>query len=268
MTLSEFSNQFDVLFNNISSNGAPGLNEYEKSVFLTMAQDIIVRSYFNPKSDPRQEGIDGSVERQADYSMLIKTGIAEDVDNDTSAPYDPRSLMFRMPDDVFLIINEQMQLSGTDLPTAVRQVVPITFTEYFRQMSKPFKEPLKWQAWRLITDNTSVNENNQTSLTTDAANKIHPLAEIIMTSSDKAKYAEGTFAYKIRYVRRPKPIILVNLTGTLEGLSINDEERATDCELDPIVHSDILETAVKLAYQAWVGAATTSSSKSKKSDDE
>jgi hypothetical protein len=37
MTTSEFSNQFDVLYNNITSNQAPGLDEYEKSVFLTKA---------------------------------------------------------------------------------------------------------------------------------------------------------------------------------------------------------------------------------------
>ena len=37
MTTPEFSNEFDVLYNNIMSNAAPGLNEYEKSVFLTKA---------------------------------------------------------------------------------------------------------------------------------------------------------------------------------------------------------------------------------------
>jgi hypothetical protein len=33
----EISNQFDILYNNITSDKAPGLNEYEKSVFLTKA---------------------------------------------------------------------------------------------------------------------------------------------------------------------------------------------------------------------------------------
>lgn len=33
----EFSDEFDVLFNNISSNQAPGLDQYEKSLFLTRA---------------------------------------------------------------------------------------------------------------------------------------------------------------------------------------------------------------------------------------
>ena len=42
MTNNEFSNEFDVLYQNIASNQAPGLDAYEKSVFLTMAQEQIV----------------------------------------------------------------------------------------------------------------------------------------------------------------------------------------------------------------------------------
>ena len=39
MTNQEVSNEFDILYNNVTSNQAPGLDEYEKSVFLTKAQD-------------------------------------------------------------------------------------------------------------------------------------------------------------------------------------------------------------------------------------
>ena len=42
MTLDELSIQFDLLYNNISSNQAPGLTEYEKSVFLTQAQEAVI----------------------------------------------------------------------------------------------------------------------------------------------------------------------------------------------------------------------------------
>ena len=42
MKLSEFSAEFDILYNNIMSNIAPGLTEYEKSVFLTHAQEQLV----------------------------------------------------------------------------------------------------------------------------------------------------------------------------------------------------------------------------------
>jgi hypothetical protein len=37
MTNQEFINEFDILYNNIMSNQAPGLDEYEKSVYLTLA---------------------------------------------------------------------------------------------------------------------------------------------------------------------------------------------------------------------------------------
>ena len=50
MTIAEFSDQFDVLFNNITSNQAPGLNEYEKSLFLTKAEKEIVKNYFSANS--------------------------------------------------------------------------------------------------------------------------------------------------------------------------------------------------------------------------
>lgn len=46
MTTSEFSNEFDILYNNISSNAAPGVTEYEKSVFLTMAQEELVKEIY------------------------------------------------------------------------------------------------------------------------------------------------------------------------------------------------------------------------------
>ena len=46
MTAAEFSQEFDILYNNIASNQAPGLTEYEKSVLLTKAQDEIIKNYF------------------------------------------------------------------------------------------------------------------------------------------------------------------------------------------------------------------------------
>jgi len=37
MTTNEMSSEFDILYNQINSNQAPGVDEYEKSVFLTKA---------------------------------------------------------------------------------------------------------------------------------------------------------------------------------------------------------------------------------------
>ena len=70
MTLQEFNTNFDLLYNNIASNQAPGLDEYEKSVFLTKAQLELVKNYFNPKGNKYQEGFDQSPKRQLDFSTI------------------------------------------------------------------------------------------------------------------------------------------------------------------------------------------------------
>ena len=50
MTNKEFSYEFDILYNNIMSNQAPGLDDYEKSVFLTKAQEEIIINYYSGKN--------------------------------------------------------------------------------------------------------------------------------------------------------------------------------------------------------------------------
>ena len=77
MSVEEMDNMFDVLYNNITSNQAPGLNAYEKSIFLTKGQDEILKNHFNPKSkgNNTQDGFDGSIKRQVDFSMLTTVEI-------------------------------------------------------------------------------------------------------------------------------------------------------------------------------------------------
>lgn len=238
MTVNEFSNQFDVLYDNITSNKAPGLNEYEKSVFLTKAQDEIIKNYFSPKGNPKQDGYDDTPKRQADFSKLIKVQIKEMV---SGATFDPRSILYEMPDDVFIVVNEQIHfVDSRGEVEDMRQVIPISFSEYSRLMSRPYKEPLKYQAWRLLT----LNEIGEPNI----------LAEIIVTSSDKSRYSEDTIKYVIRYVRRPNPIRLVDFSESFgEDVTIDGGSGVSECELDPILHEEILQRAVELAKIAWSG---------------
>ena len=223
----EFRNNFDILYNNIMSNAAPGINDYEKSVLLTKAQDEILKNYFNPKGNKYQEGFDDSSKRQIDFSGLIS--IAECELKDNQSGYDLRSKVFGMPEDLFLIINESLI---TDL--GVKQVVPISFEEYTRLMSRPYKEPLKNQAWRLITGSTDNNIN----------------VEIIPHTN------EVISKYNVRYVRKPKPIILVDLASEYgEDVTINGISEESECELNPLLHEEILQRAVELAKIIYTGDA-------------
>mgnify|MGYP004469927527 CR=1 FL=1 len=289
MSVEEMDNMFDVLYNNITSNQAPGLNAYEKSVFLTKGQDEILKNYFNPKSkgNNTQEGFDGSVKRQVDFSMLTTVAttsatsytyslVSDKTDKDNKPVYSrtettvstPQSTysyteaydangkvlkdtmgnvlytrnggtdvsgfgtpLFDMrentksitlPSKLMYAINEMVEVTRNNKEVLL-QVVPVKFDEYSRLMCKPYKRPLKFQAWRL-TNNDVVNK-----------------ADIVVGPSDTLT------KYTIRYVRRPNPIIVSNL----DGLTIEGKDTTTECELDPILHEEILQRAVELAKIAW-----------------
>ena len=230
MTAQEFSNEFDVLYNNIMSNQAPGLDEYEKSVFLTKAQSEIIKNYFNPKGNKYQEGFDGSQKRQVDFSKLMKTYTSSGTIPTPTSFFGNVTGAYKItwPDDVFVVVNEVVDVTKKDDNRKYRlQVIPIKYDEYLRVSSKPYKQPLKNQAWRII------NGENDINLIVGHLNSV---------SSD---------GYHIRYIKHPNPIILESLDGS--GLSINDETNAMGCELDPEIHPEILQRAVELAKAAYTG---------------
>lgn len=225
MTTQEFSNSFDVLYNNIMSNAAPGLNEYEKSVFLTKAQEELLKNYFNPKGNKYQEGFDGSAKRQIDFSGLIS--VADATTTTLSPTFDVRAKVYKLPEDLFLIINESLTTN-----TGIKQVIAIRYDEYTRLMSKPYKEPLKFQAWRLVTKG---------------------LGGSVVQSEVIPHSGETITKYTIRYVRRPKPIILCDLSSDYGDVSINGMSSVSECELNPLIHEEILQRAVELAKAAYTG---------------
>ena len=327
MTISEFSNQFDVLYNNVTSNQAPGLNEYEKSVFLTKAQDEVVKNHFlpNSKGNTLQEGFDGNAKRQIDFSMLMRTVIGTSVTASVNIHLASNAGYYAMPSDVLLYINEVLRVKRNGVNTNLT-VIPISFDEYNRLMSKPFKRPLKHQAWRLITAGaaSSYTYTDYAGLAAYLANKVEVTAtseeiyntiygkELSLGEDDEGDYhlivdstyalkADGTLVtdwmtgvvlgdgetgsvlnfivatvpasstvvelvpgnndiiqdYIIRYVARPTPIILTDLSD--EGVSLGGgKTSAQGCILDPILHEEILQRAVELAKIAWEGTPTSS----------
>lgn len=235
MNNTELSLEFDILFNNITSGIAPGINDYEKSVFLTKGQEEIIKNYLNPLGNKYAEGLDDSKKRFTDFSGLIKTAEISTLIT-PSASIDRRAVNFALPTDAFVLLNEVLQ--GTDKESNTRdfQIIPISYLEYTRLMSRPYKEPLKGQAWKITTEGSTV-----------AHSTIIPNSSI--TSSK----------YIVRYIKRPNPIILRDLSEIefeegLEAdfLSINNIRVKTECELNPEIHREILDRAVELAKVSYI----------------
>lgn len=235
MTTQEFSSEFDILYNNIMSNAAPGLDEYEKSVFLTKAQEEILKNYFNPKGNKYQEGFDDNEKRQIDFSSLVTVITIPSYSNSQYIKIDDRSLLFLMPNDMLFALNEVCEITENNINRLVN-VVPISFIEYSRLISKPYKRPLKNQCWRLISSSSEKNRVFELIL---------PFGSIVPGS------------YRIRYISRPAPIILVDLSTEYPGLSINGITSVTECELDPSIHYEILQRAVELAKSTYTGDLRT-----------
>lgn len=235
MTRSEFSDMFTTLLNSHNTQalfGEPAskqevtLDEYEKSVLLTQAQDIVVKSYFDRTLNTQGQGFDDTPRRQIDFSSLIKIVDLESTSGDT---FDERGLLFKLPTksvgggtitDVLFILNEKMIANGKSYV-----IVPISYREYDREMSRPFAQPLKKQAWRLFQNKATGFDLVSELIPKETLNIVNPV-------------------YRIRYVRRPQPIVLEDMPN---GLTVDGVNLASDCELNPILHMDILNKAVELA---------------------
>lgn len=239
MNRTEMRNEFVVLYNNIMSNQAPGLNDFEISVFLTKGQDETLKNYFNPKGNKYQEGMDDSPKRQIDFSNLITTVSMQK--QGALVGYtkrDPRSQVFKATgeyyDNMMFITNEyaMLELGSTDMEKYI-SVQPISYSEYQRLMAKPYKWPVYGTAWRLINSQAKVGE-------------VSEYFELV------CKDEIPTNSYFVEFIRKPKPIIVSDL-GEHSGVSIDNEYEPMDCELDSIVHREIVQRAVELAKAAYIG---------------
>ena len=273
LNVNEFSQEFDILYNNIASNQAPGLTEYEKSVFLTKAQDEIIKNYFTnkPNGNKYQEGIEDSSKRYSDFSCLITvTTVPTSTIKAGSDTIDSRGKIMKLPTDLMLSLNESFivnfnvidksELKVRAISNNRYQVIPVTLAEYQRLMSRPSNDPLKRQVWKLMGNSTSGNGSVEI---------IPHWRDVSYTLSDGDKLLQYTtngnnpLAYQlsIRYVRRPYPIILEDLST--QELTINGKNKIYGstltsptedaCELAQELHPEILQRAVELAKVFYTG---------------
>ena len=101
------------MYNNITSNQAPGLNEYEKSVFLTKAQDELVKNHMNT-NNTLQQGFDDGFKRQVDFSNLMRVCQINPYEG-TYVKFDIRSTAYLIPKNVkvFISVNEMIEIDRT-----------------------------------------------------------------------------------------------------------------------------------------------------------
>lgn len=220
MTTQEFSLEFDLMYNNISSNQAPGLTEYEKSLFLTQAQEALVLDIYSGKLGSSFE----STEEVTDYLSPLVKQVTYTTKVEGNG-LDSRSVFFNIDTDIWFktgekaIIKDDSLKCGNSTEREV-DVVPVTQDTLYRTKNSPFRGPNERRILRLDCE----------------ANKVELISKYPIES------------YTIRYLSKPEPIILDNLP---EGLTINDISTPQTCKLSSAIHRAILIRAVSIAKSVW-----------------
>lgn len=233
MTTEEFSDAFDTLVNSAANvdnfdsiDSTLKFDEYEKSYFLTKAQEEVVRELYTGKNR-FGESFEKTEELRRLLNNLIvthKQPLSEE--NYNNLALTDKSYLIPIFDDVMYIIYEAVRLRDDSLGCysgTVVNVQPITHDEYNKIKDNPFRGPTRYKALRLDT-----NDNQPTNC-----------VEII------SKYSCDE--YIVRYLKKLNPIILVDLGDS--NVSIDGKTEKKDCELNSILHEYILERAVDMALR-------------------
>ena len=229
MTTQEMSNEFDILWNNIMSNQAPGLDEYEKSVFLTQAQEEIVTQLYNGTLGDGFE----STEQNREYLSNLITSEIYDVSPPRTTYIKEYNGLYtcvqQLNPKILVIISEYAQLMPGTACAPQNQsksipVVPVKYDNLFSVINDPFRGPNDNRVIRI--DFT----HNGLARTVKLITKNH------------------LFSYYVTFLKKPDPIILIDLPN---DLTINGEYSEQGCTLDTSLHRIILKYAVNLAAAAW-----------------
>lgn len=222
MSTEEFSNEFDVLVQSFTQNvkfvntDSIAFTEYEKSVFLTKAQEQLVIELYNGKN-PYNDSFEKTEEIRRYLNFLVKTAnlnpsTDEELNNNKITN---KSFIFSLPDDLLFITYEFVDTTSTTCGNISDvQVYPVTQDQFHRIKNNPFRAS-KRRVLRLDAGNNIVELVSNNAITN----------------------------YKIRYLSKPQPIILQDLFDnlTIDGFSVK-----TECQLHSSLHRLILERAVRI----------------------
>lgn len=295
MTTEEFNREFDILYNNIMSNQAPGLNLYEKSLFLTQAQEDIVKELYSGSST----SFESAELVSAGLGVLIKTLKLSPMKNPSYAitidsEYFPAKFVsfkeennkiwyhyegIEELDDFYTIgipntDDTLYSKDGREVEGLINSVY--TYSDESLKNSTIFVLPEKpSKIWYLLYEGAyiSTNDCRNGNLVKVKPIKLDDLHEVInnpfvfpnsgrtilrvagnsleLSRTNELISKDNIESYVIKYLRKPNPIILCNLSNFSNDLKIDGVSVKTDCELNESLHRPILRRAVALAQSAW-----------------
>lgn len=234
MTYSEMSYEFLVKYDAIAGLHAPGYNAKEQSVLLTAAQEILIKNRLVPQGNTYADTFEETEKRRSELTNLIKPFVTTTFySNDNNLE---GGVFLDLPSDYWLAIQERTDLkvikaSGCyDIDDIITDVwtKPITHDYYIGNISNPFKKPYEELVWRVSTGVEFFESQND----------IPPSTTFELVIGKGLEVSK----YKLRYIKKPTPIILS--TDIIDGV-----QGPKSCELHPSLHREIIDKAVEMAVE-------------------
>lgn len=226
MTTEEFSYGFDTLvhsytrfrdFDKREPDDTIEFDEYEKSIFLTKAQEEIVLSLYTGRNSSGHS-FEETEELRRYLSDLIAEETLTPVDSSATG-VESYSKFFYLPTNLWFITYEAASVTDGTCGEATLDVVPVTQDEYHKIKRNPFRGASGRRALRLDLSDNRVE---------------------IVSKNDVSKYY-------VRYLKKITPIVLENLPN---GLEIGGISNRTPCMLHESIHQRILELGVDMALRS------------------
>lgn len=226
MTAVELKEEFNLRYNN-ALEGAPGLDTFEISSYLTVAQEQYVKMMYEATKDPSTSFESNEKARRILNELVVDEKISS-VTSSTRGLVD-ESKFYELSNNAMFIVLETATISSSDslYNGKVIKVLPVTHDEFMINYRNPFRKPNKNKAWRVDIS----KENSKTTV------------ELVSV--------ESLSQYNVRYVSYPSPIIVGDLKTSSDvlglGLTIDGKTAKATCQLNQIAHREIINIAVENA---------------------
>lgn len=215
MTLPEFKKEFQTHYD-MSSSGAPDMNNYEISLFLTQAvRDLVDEIYHNfEHTEYVKRGL-GPLIKEQELSLV---NAADYFDNINVAEC-------VLPSDLFYMLQENVKLNNA--PGKV-EIISEDLDNINKSVKNPFRRPNKNKVYR-----TQIGDKR---------------VRIYSSGEDQVTH------YKVKFLKKYKPIILSNFATDPDLLGTETIEGSNSpslTELPDFLHDKLVRRAVVLAIKSF-----------------
>lgn len=235
MNLTEIKSEFQILFEDLATSGSKGLDDYEISVMLTMAQEFMVKEFAG-------QGLETPIQ---ELIKVREADLADDGLQPVGLEYSkyPTALLYKGSSAMVtlqrtLIENVPDTNIGNPVGDSKQSFVPVaivTSQVIDRMLMGAYKYPPKNLAYVVVGVAREI---------------VYPplkLLTAIATGNNENVNTTGAIYYR-REVDYPSPIILADGLAPINGIAVE-----TDPVLPEYIHRDIIKTAVDLAVDFYIG---------------